>query len=101
MRAARRALAARDVRIHGAAVAGLKLTYAVAGPDYFHGKLVPQNPWISEKGLRAFECVKICAADSDGQHAYEYFTRPRRARLRSIGEGESPRLFQHHCLHGK
>jgi len=90
---------ARDGRVHRASVAGLERQDTVAGLDDLYRELVPENSWIAEERLRAFERVEIGAADADCQHPHKHFARSWRARLRGISECESARLFKNDCLH--
>ena len=54
---------------------GLK-SPSLAAFQYFDRQFVPQNSWVAEKGLRAFEGMEIGAADADGQDAHQRLARP-------------------------
>ena len=67
------AVLAVDVRLNGAAVAGLDVCYAITHGDNFHAQLVPGNPRIGEERHLAEVAAVIRAADADSMYAHARF----------------------------
>jgi hypothetical protein len=63
-----------DVRLDGAATAGLYLFLVRRCADHFDTQLVAEDPWICEKWLTSREGVQIGSAHADAMHADKGFS---------------------------
>jgi hypothetical protein len=74
--AARNALPAIQVWLHGAPVAHLHAAVASLRTERHHlnAQLVPQHSRVGEERLSAPERVQVGAADADAMHAHERVT---------------------------
>jgi hypothetical protein len=93
------ARAARQIRHHADDIAGAEFAAGVRRGD-FGADFVAHDARIRDKGLVAFEDVKIRAANADAPDAQQYFA-GRRLRNRTVGEVEFAGRSAFNHAHGK
>jgi hypothetical protein len=93
------ALAAIDVRLDGAAIAGFETAFVGADLNNLDAKLVAENAWISEKRLATVKGVDVRAADANAMDQHKGVVGIGWERRRGVNCAEVAGLFENQGFH--